>query len=114
MKVVMKPGDKLLVEFENTDGSFEIDYDSKGDYTLTVVADLPDTSGREGVIYCEDFSDVPGDFDPEELHSPEVLAELASAEMKRRSERDSCDDTWWTYGPDHTRDSPAIIHPKGK
>lgn len=52
MRVVIAQGDKLVVQLEGTDGEFEIEYGSRA---LTVKADLPDTKGREGVIYSERF-----------------------------------------------------------
>lgn len=54
MKVVLKPGDTLEVELDETDGHFEIKYDV--DFgKLEVTADMPDSTGREGVIYSEVF-----------------------------------------------------------
>jgi len=56
MKVVLSHRDKLLVELEGTDGSFQIFFDhDSAPGCLRVVADLPDDSGRAGEIYCEDF-----------------------------------------------------------
>jgi hypothetical protein len=54
MKVVLKPGDTFEVELHETDGRFEIKYDVDLGH-LTVTSDLPDTQGREGVIYDEVF-----------------------------------------------------------
>lgn len=56
MHIVLEAGDTLRVTLEDTDGEFVIDYDSDGSHTLQVITDMPDTSGRNGVIYREDFS----------------------------------------------------------
>jgi hypothetical protein len=55
-RVVLSPGQRVVVEFEGTDGQIGVDFDSQGDSKLEVTADIPDSSGRTGVIYCEDFS----------------------------------------------------------
>ncbi len=73
MKVVLKPGDTLHVELHETDGYFEIDY---GGTALTVYSDLPDTDGRSGVIYSENYAanmadDVKAE-EPVTLHGEEV------------------------------------------
>ena len=52
MKVVLKPGETLEVEFEETDGTIIVGF---SETDITVSANLPDTSGREGVIYQEVF-----------------------------------------------------------
>jgi len=54
MKVVLRPGDTLEVELDDTDGHFEIKYDVDLG-KLEVTSDLPDTQGRVGVIYSEVF-----------------------------------------------------------
>lgn len=60
MKVILEPGDSLIVELHETDGLFRINYDHMTEQNhLTVWAELPDSSGREGVIYDEDFSSIP-------------------------------------------------------
>lgn len=59
MIVTLMPGDVLLVNLHETDGAFTISYDADGNQKLTVHADMPDTEGREGIIYCEDFSQTP-------------------------------------------------------
>lgn len=60
MKILIKEGDDLRVELEDSDGSFTISY---RDGALTVNAELPDSEGREGVIYHEDYR---GDGDEED------------------------------------------------
>lgn len=57
MNIELKPGEKVTVSLEGTDGTFAIDFDSKGDHVLTVEADLPDSYGHVGVIYKECFSE---------------------------------------------------------
>jgi len=52
MKVTIAKGESLIVNLEGTDGEFIITY---GQSVLSVTADLPDTDGREGVIYSERF-----------------------------------------------------------
>jgi hypothetical protein len=61
-RVVLSQGQRVVVEFEGTDGQIEVDFDSRGDKKLEVTADIPDTSGRSGVIYCEDFSSTPDEL----------------------------------------------------
>lgn len=67
MRIMLKPGETLIVGFadENDgdgDGTIEIEF---GDEVLIVRADMPDTTGREGVIYEERFADgVPGPDEP--------------------------------------------------
>lgn len=56
MKVVLHQGDRLTVEVE--DGEFVIEY---GAALLTVTASMPDSSGREGEIYCEGYA-LPTEF----------------------------------------------------
>ena len=58
MKVELEPGEKVAVTLSGTDGVITVSYDGDGDSKLTVHADLPDTSGREGIIYEEDFGSV--------------------------------------------------------
>lgn len=55
IKVVLSPGARLLVAFEETDGTFTIDFDSDGNRKLRVIADTPDSTDRNGVIYEERF-----------------------------------------------------------
>lgn len=54
MRVELKQGESLTVCFADTDGEFVIKYGKK---KLTVKSDLPDSSGREGTIYSENFGD---------------------------------------------------------
>lgn len=59
MIVVMKPGETLLVQLHESDGEIKVEFDVGGDGHFRVTSDLPDTSGRDGVIYDEDFSLTP-------------------------------------------------------
>lgn len=52
MKIELKQGERITVTFADTDGEIEVSY---GENNLTVTADLPDTTGRQGVIYEEVF-----------------------------------------------------------
>lgn len=53
MKVVLAPGEKIDIEFADTDGKFTIEY---GYVAVSVIADLPDASGRVGEIYREPWA----------------------------------------------------------
>lgn len=67
MKVMLQPGDKLSVEFADTDGEFEIHYDTKEHDKSIVVKEtggLPGsiTGDANAVLYEEHFGDQdPGD-----------------------------------------------------
>jgi hypothetical protein len=65
MYVTLEPGDKLTIQFHQTDGEIIVQYDHKNDNTLTVEADLPDDTGRNGVIYKESFG---SNLDPDLIH----------------------------------------------
>ncbi len=60
MKVLLSPGDMLIIGFTDTDGEFRVHFDS-GLFPNAVVVEetggLPDTTGRSGELYREDFSD---------------------------------------------------------
>ena len=58
MKVLIYPGDSLKIEVGDSDGVFFIQYDVERSGQLTITADMPDTTGREGTIYCEDFNEL--------------------------------------------------------
>jgi len=53
LTIVMGPGNRIVIGFEDTDGHISIEY---GEKALRVIADLPDSSGREGCVYEENFS----------------------------------------------------------
>jgi hypothetical protein len=52
MKIELRPGERVSVVFEGTDGEIVVRF---GEDALEVVADMPDTTGREGVIYSEEW-----------------------------------------------------------
>lgn len=54
LKVTLEPGDKVAIAIEGSDGMFTVEY---GATNVTVEADMPDSTGREGVIYDESWSD---------------------------------------------------------
>jgi hypothetical protein len=53
VRVSIGPGEKVKIRLRGTDGEFVISY---GETALTITADLPDSQGREGVIYSEQFN----------------------------------------------------------
>lgn len=59
--IVLRQGQRVCIEFHETDGEIVVDYDSAGDSKLSVVAELPDSEGRSGLLYCEDFSMTPAE-----------------------------------------------------
>jgi hypothetical protein len=52
MKIELKLSEKITVTLEGTDGEFTVEFNEAD---LRVTADMPDSSGREGVIYMEAF-----------------------------------------------------------
>lgn len=52
MRIELDPGETITVAFANSDGEIAITF---GPQEILVTADLPDTSGRVGEIYREDF-----------------------------------------------------------
>jgi hypothetical protein len=52
MQVVLKPGEYVEIKLAETDGTFRVVY---GQTQVDVRADLPDSSGRSGLIYREKF-----------------------------------------------------------
>ncbi len=54
MQIVLKPGERIDVCFEDSDGTIQVAFERDA---IIVSSELPDTSGREGVIYREVFSD---------------------------------------------------------
>lgn len=60
MKIILQPGEKVSIEFADSDGEITVDFNSKGDNCLRVETEWPDTQGRQGVIYEEDYSTPPG------------------------------------------------------
>ena len=52
MKVVLKPGEAITVEFEDSDVSIDVRFDADA---LRVHTDWPDGTGRIGLLYEEKF-----------------------------------------------------------
>jgi hypothetical protein len=57
MKVVLKPGEEVTIEFEDADGSgldgeLTVAFDADA---IRVKTDWPDTKGRLGIVYEEVF-----------------------------------------------------------
>jgi hypothetical protein len=60
--VTLKPGQALRVELFETDGAFEIHYDTpdhKGCLVVKEADGLPDSYERVGILYCEEFGVTP-------------------------------------------------------
>lgn len=56
--ITLKPGQALRIELFETDGAFELHYDTPAYPNQLVVKEaegLEDSSGRTGVLYCEAF-----------------------------------------------------------
>lgn len=54
MKIVLQPGDELVVSFEDTDEEFRIHFDSEthpNSVTIEETVGYPDEKGREGILY---------------------------------------------------------------
>lgn len=61
--ITLSPGQAVRIELSEGDGAFEIHYDTPKHTNKLVVEEvenLEDTSGRTGILYCEDFSPAPG------------------------------------------------------
>lgn len=52
MKVILQPGEKVEVEFADSDWQITVEFNATD---ITVRADLPDTEKRQGIIYQERF-----------------------------------------------------------
>lgn len=55
MKITLDRGEYLAVDLADADGTFVIDYGYTGDEQLTVSCDMPDSLGRNGTIYLEQY-----------------------------------------------------------
>lgn len=53
--IIIKQGESVDIQLADTDGCFTITY---SDRDLIVTADMPDPSGRVGVIYHEPYADL--------------------------------------------------------
>ncbi len=82
-KVELRPGQSVLVTFADTDGEIETSYDHDA---VRVKADLPDSTGREGVIYEETY----GTLDEDGFKKAVVIngqpSEADAAAMLRESD----------------------------
>jgi hypothetical protein len=86
VRIEIGPGEIIEIGLRDTDGVFTVTY---GDQEVTVHADLPDSTGRAGIIYSENSrvdKEIPG-------------AEIDFVPMKRCP---FCR----TYGHDHRSDCP--------
>lgn len=54
MKILLSPGEKVEIKFAETDGVIEVAFAFNED-SIRVTADMPDSTGRVGVIYEERF-----------------------------------------------------------
>lgn len=72
MKVEIGEGEAVTVVFKDTDGEITVRWDPGA---LRVLADLPDTEGREGVIYEERWNtaEPDGEKEPEPMTPPRVV-----------------------------------------
>ena len=59
--VEIGPGEAVKVVLRDTDGEFVVDY---GGDAITVETDMPDSTGRGGVIYREEFGETSLDVKP--------------------------------------------------
>lgn len=56
--ITIKAGTAVCIEFADTDGSFEIHYDSPahpGQLLVKETEGAHDSTGRKGILYCEEF-----------------------------------------------------------
>jgi hypothetical protein len=59
LEVRLHQGSSVKITLVDTDGEFLVSYGGSIENALTVDADLPDSSGRGGTIYREDYGDSP-------------------------------------------------------
>ena len=53
MVIVLKPGEKIEIQFYETDGQIDVEFSHD---SIRVHTDWPDTSNRSGTLYEEKFS----------------------------------------------------------
>jgi hypothetical protein len=71
--VTIQLGQSVSIQFAETDGEITVSYGARIDDAVTVEADMPDSYGRTGIIYREDFGVRPGDtIAADDLHIPSV------------------------------------------
>jgi len=51
--VALRPGESVDVNFTDTDGIITVSFCVARTGSIIVHSDLPDNTGREGMIYCE-------------------------------------------------------------
>ena len=57
--ITIKAGTAIRIELEDTDGSFEIHYDTSahpGQLVVKEAEGLPDSYARTGILYCEEYA----------------------------------------------------------
>jgi hypothetical protein len=80
MNIILSPGQAVRVTLEGTDGEFIVEW--VPNKCVRVKADLPDTSGRVGVIYEEVIPPLSGPRESSRL-STAVTKSLAKARTAR-------------------------------
>ena len=113
MRIELASGDTLSVVMEGTDGEFKVIW---GENVLQVTADLPDSSGREGVIYEETWGDTRSTDEepvPDPIKSIEDLGPGDKVRLAQPSGGTACgwecsntwttDYTWVVASPEHRR-----------
>lgn len=55
-KIELEYGESVTITFAQSDGEIKVSF---ANFAITVIADMPDKSGREGIIYEETFKDTP-------------------------------------------------------
>ena len=85
MRIRLAPGETLTVGLEDEngracDGELTIAFDVDGNKQFTVTADMPDSDGRNGLIYDERF----GEGIPAEAEEVPVLPECGKHGCARR------------------------------
>lgn len=100
--ITLHPGQAIRIELADTDGAFEVHYDTAGYASQLVVAEvenLPDSYGRKGILYCEDWN--------KSLSNPAVPVEADDAE-------EDTDLTFAIYSPTSqtyfNREEQAWVH----
>jgi hypothetical protein len=67
--MVLPAGTKVDIEFGGTDGRLTVDFAHDEPNRLFVHADMPDTEGREGIIYMEEWDDSPDEEDGDPIET---------------------------------------------
>lgn len=94
IEIVLRPGQLVKVTLHETDGEIIVNY---GKTAFTVTADIPDTSGRGGEIYREEWDNEPmGD---EDMPEPSPKAKKQKLSRTFCSKSNSCPYTDGHDGP---------------